>query len=645
MHTPTVILRGFSRPDLRRACAVLVIAAAGFTSTTNPPTARGQAPATAKRPPAVLHSLVLEPSQGRPKLLAPGDTFYFVLRLSPDLGATIFVSLVHSELASVRHELSPQGSLSVVQETYGTLVFPIPADAREGLYDIEVRGDGWTHRQPHCVQVVEKFPSKFRFVHLSDMNIDDPSAPQFDPMLPAEVNLLAPAFIVATGDFTEWGRLLDNAGDWTRVLKYFEEFDAPVFIVCGDHDHQASYTPQVANSPLGSFDYGNYHGLLLLDHSAHRLSVDQIQWLRKDLAAHRDSAFNFIVVHNDELDVLDALADGEHRAAYIKEHKLAMVITGGHTDWDYTEFAEKLTGLEGLHYIRTHQSSTALRDRATGVSHYRVIEVDGDQISYAYPDDTATAKAQHSIPVGRLRAFLDGPNDGSRTRVTATIQNALNQRFDNGRIWVRVAKKADAKARPEVAGGRLNQVLDGGSFWLCSVGFDVPDKGGTRVMVSTDGGLPAAVQLSVSLDGPRELAFAPQRTPFGMSYYSSSAELSLGLSNQSAAPIKAWPVVRLNGNVVPIDEDHTDSWPVELPAGESRQIPLRLALGRVSEGEHALQVFFLEDPLKRVTTFPVTLEIAPAGTYDAPAPKPPTSAPAEPTTESAPTTQPAGDEG
>ena len=66
-----------------------------------------------------------------------------------------------------------------------------------------------------------------------------------------------------------------------------------------------------------------------------------------------------------------------------------MMLVGGSSDWDYKEFADKLRGAGDLHYIRTHQASTALRDRATGISHFRVIDVDGDRISYVYPDDNA----------------------------------------------------------------------------------------------------------------------------------------------------------------------------------------------------------------------------------------------------------------
>jgi hypothetical protein len=553
-------------------------------------------------------------------LLSPGDTFYFILQLPPNLGKTIYVSLVHTQLDTVRHELEPNGPIVRVQERYGQLVFGIPASARDGLYDLEVRGDDWTHRIRHCIGVVTRFASRFRFVHLSDMNVDDPSAPAFDARLADEINLLAPAFIVATGDFTEWARMLDQPGDWTRVLAFFARFDAPAFLICGDHDHQAGFSGQVVNSPVGSFDYGNHHGILLLDHSAQRLGDDVVRWLRDDLADHRDSIFNFIVTHNDALDVLDVLAPDGNLPQFVRDHRLAMIITGGHTDWDYHEFAGKLAGLEDLHYIRTHQASTALRDRATGVSHYRVIEVDGERIDYVYPDDMARVDAQHSIPVGRLRVFHEDPNDGTRTRVRAVVQNALNQPFDNCRLWLRVAKAADATVRPRIAGGRLRAVFDGGSFWLCDVGYDLPDKGGARVMVATEGTLPKPAPLSIALGGPRELTFAPQRSPDGIAYYACRDTLLLRLTNHDGEPVRTWPVVRLNGNVVPVDDEHGQSRPVTIAPGETLEIPLRLALGRVSPGRHLMQVFFLDDPLKRATTFGVTLNVDNAATYNTPVP-------------------------
>ncbi len=561
--------------------------------------------------PATRRLIVLEPSQGRPAILKPGDSFYFVMRVPGDLGKQMFIWLVHSVVPELKVPLESTTPMTTVRRDCGALVLRVPQAVADGLYDIEVRGVRQTFYSRHSVKIVAEPKTKFRIVHLSNMNIDDPSAPEFDELLIDEINLLAPEFIVATGDFTDWGRALDTPVGWTRVLTFLAKINAPAYLLCGDHDHEASFTRIVANSPLGTFDYGGYHGILLLDHSKRLLDKDELKWLVQDLADHKDSTFSFILTHNDDLSVLDQLREATDLPKLVKDGKLRMIITGGHTDWDYREFAAKLAGLDGLEYIRTHQSSTCLRDGSTGVSHYRVIEVDGDRISYIYPDDNATENKQHSIAVGRLRVFYDGPNDGTQPRVTATVQNALNQPFDDCRVWLKVARSVGERQRPpDVAGGRLIAAHDGGKYWACEIAVDLPDKGGVRVMAATDGPPPEPVNVAVAIDGDRNLTFTERQTEFGIKYWQAPGPLALKLTNRGAGSITARPIVRLNGDVLPIAPTYADRWPAKIAAGQTVAIPLELILGRVSEGEHVLQVFFLEDPLKRLSRFPVILSKA-----------------------------------
>ncbi len=572
-------------------------------------------------------SVIVVPSQGRPVIVTPGDTFFFVLRLRRSLGDRIVCRLVHSLVPEVACPLKADVKLGIVQGRYGQMILQVPWEATPGLYDLEVQGQDRNHISRQSVKVVEQFGDSLRIVHLSNMNIGDPAAPEFDELLVDEINLLAPDFVVCTGDLTEWGRALADPNDWLRSLSFLGRIHAPAYIVCGDHDDEASFDRYVADNPMGTMDYGHYHGILMLDHSAHRLDSEQVKWLIEDLDAHRDvRGFNFILMHNDELDVLDMLRrEVKELPGFIRDHKLRMIITGGHIDWDLREFAGKLKGLEGpggLIYIRTHQSSTCMHDRATGVSHYRVIDVNGQEIDYIYPDDTATTNAQHSVPVGRLRVFYNRPNDGSQEQVVATVQNALNRVFENCRIWLRVAKKGGAS--PVVAGGQLVRVLDGKTYWMCEVRVDLPDKGGLKVMAANDPSSippPVPVTVTVAAEAATQptttrqasstlLTFSHQHADAGLSYYRCVQRLSLVLMNTTSEPQEVWPVVRLNGEVVPLDFVASERRPLRIEAGRQIALPLPLVLGRFSPGLHQLQVFFRSDPLKRVTVFPVSLRLA-----------------------------------
>jgi predicted MPP superfamily phosphohydrolase len=557
----------------------------------------------------VTPSVIREPSQGRPIFLTPGDTFYFVMNLPADFTGDVGFALQHALEPDLRYALRPKTPPSYLNDEYCSLVLEVRANTPPGLYDLMVKTKTVTHSSRRSVKVVEKFKDQFRFIHLSNMNVGDLTAPEFDEMLPKEINLLAPEFIVATGDYTEWARALDDASSWTRILKYFERFNAPVFMLCGLHDHEASFAEFVASDPIGTIDYGNYHGLLLLDHAGNPIDQDysQIQWVDADLKRNRQRRMNFIVSSSDELGLIDVWRERGAIQKFMNDHKVRMYIAGGSSDWDYKEFADKLKGLDGFHFIRTHESSTCMRDRATGFSHYRVIEVDGEKLAYTYPADNAAEKLQHSIPTGRLRAYFDAPNDGTAGRIAVTVQNALNQPFHDAHVWLRLAKQGD-NAKPAIAPGRLVRMLDAGKYWACDVAFDLPDKGAVRIVASMNpADLAPAPPIKVALEGSRNWAFTSKTTDFGLSYFASRAPAKLTLTNESESPQSYWPVIRLNGAQIHPDRAAVPRLPLQFKPGQTVSLPLTLNLRRVSPGPHELQVYFLEDPLSRMQTFDVNL--------------------------------------
>lgn len=553
-------------------------------------------------------AVILEPSQGRPIFVTPGETFPFVMSLPAEFRGDVGFILQHTLEPSIRIPLKPTTPPSYFNEEYCMLVLQVGSQVEPGLYDLEVRTEAGAYHAPNSIKVTNAFKSKFRFVHLSNMNVGDPTAPDFDEMLPKEINLLAPEFIIATGDYTEWSRARDDAASWKRVLAFFEKFNAPVYMLCGSHDHEASFREFVASQPMGTIDYGDYHALLLLDHPGNPIDQDysQIDWIEGDLKRNKGKRINFIATNSDELGLLDVWRQRGNIAEYIKDHHLRMMLVGGSTDWDFKELAGKLRGLEDFHYVRTHQSSTSLRDRATGFSHYRVIEVDGDSLSYTYADDSAAERLQHSIPTGRLRAFFDAPNNGKSRRVGVTVLNALNQRFEGARVWLRVAKNGETP--PSVAPGKLLRALDAGTHWACDVAFDLPEKGAVKLMAtSAPEDVPPPLPVVAAISGPRDLIFAAKTTDFGMSYFDCDAKVALELTNSGASPQTVWPVVRINGAQMHLDRSIAPRLPLTLGAGQTLSIPLMLSLRRVSPGPHTVQVYFLEDPLCRLQTFDVTL--------------------------------------
>lgn len=553
-------------------------------------------------------AVIREPSQGRPIFITPGETFYFVMKLASQIKGDVSFVLQHSLEPGNRYKLKPTTPPSYMNDEYCSLVLMVNASVPPGLYDLEVKTPDASYYSRHSVKVIDRFKDKFRFIHLSNMNVGELTAPDFDEMLPREINVLAPEFIIATGDYTEWARVRDDASSWSRVLKFFQKFNAPVFMLCGLHDHEASFTTLVASKPIGTIDYGKYHGLLLLDHPGNPIDQDysQIQWVEADLKQHRNMRMNFIATNSDELGLLDVWREAGKLESFLKQHKVKMYIAGGACDWDYREFGDKLKGLEDFQFIRTHQSSTCLLDKSSGVSHYRDIEIDGDKISFVYPDDNATSKLQNSIPTGRLRTFFDGKNDGSAPRIGVTVQNSLNQSFDDCRVWLRVAKRGSSE--PIVAPGKLIRALDVGTHWACEVAFNLPNKGAVKLVASTNPDeIPSAVPVTAAIDGPSTWSFTSKDSNIGVSYFDSPTHVNLKLSNTSNASITCWPVLRVNGNQINPDRSAVPRMPVTIEAGKTVTLPLALNLRRVSPGPQKLQVYFLEDPLSRLQTFDVEL--------------------------------------
>jgi len=563
-------------------------------------------------------AVIREPSQGRPVFVQPDGDFFFVMRLTRQLtGSDVSFSLVHALEPSITVPLQSTTPPSFVNNEFASLILKVPPDTTPGLYDLVVQGKSASHRSRRCVRVVSDFKKKFRFVHLSNMNVGDPTAPDFDEVLPAEINLLAPEFIVATGDFTEWSRALNDPSAWVKVLDYLARFDAPVFVVPGHHDHEDGFNQLVANSPIGTIDYGDYHGILLLDHPGHPVEhdADQLRFIDADLRKNRGRTLNFIVTHSDELGLLDAWRARGSLASFLDQNKVRLLIAGGSSDWDYVESASKLANLPGFQFVRTHQSSTCLRDRATGVSHYRIFDVDGDNVSFVYPDDTADEKLQHSVPSHRLRVFYDRPTDGSSGELIATIQNGLNQPIPGAALWLRVAKSGGRSPQPTITGGRLVRALDCGKYWACQVETDVPDKGAVRVLAgASSGSVPAQLPISVSIEGPSQLSFAERSTPLGLRYFAADSELTLVLKNDTKRPAVAWPIVRLNGTQLRPDPKRAPKIPVTLEPGAIVRVPLVMTLRRVSDGPHLVQVYFMDDPIVRLTTFPVMTTLSSAST-------------------------------
>ena len=575
-------------------------------------------PAATTKPSLARGSAIIEPSQGRPVFAAPGDDLYFAMQLPQDFRDNIYITLVHHLVPGERRNLDKRTHPQIFGAGM-TIVMKVPDDIRPGLYDLEVSDETTTVRQPCSVRIVERFKKRFRIVHLSDMDIGDLTAPRFEQRLPEEVNLLAPEFILATGNYTRWARVRNRPESWKGVKEFFAKFDAPVFMLCGQNDHEDSFSRLVAPNKIGALDYGDYHGLLLLDHAAHPVEqdTDQLQWIATDqLAGHSDAVFNFIVSNSPTLGLIRHWRREGRLDGLVKRHRLRLFVTGGHRDPDAAALRD-IVGDSELHVVQTHQASSARLGGASGTAHYRIIEVAGDKISSAYPAEGDTGRVD-SIPVGGLRVLYDGPNDGSKGRVSATVYNGLNRAFDNCRVTFCLARSGVDRSRSSsvlepkltIVGGELESTIVADDRVFAFVRVDLPDKSARKVLVTDGSWVPPSPAIAISYEGPTELVFRKRsvtQSAQPAAGYASAAEAAIILKNTGQGRLSVWPVIRLNGEEIAPRLAAGAAWPPSVSPGEPAKLLLDLKLHAFSPGPHTLQVFLIDDPLVRLTTVDLTL--------------------------------------
>ncbi len=595
------------------------------------------APALKPTPNVEVNKLtILEPTQGRPRIIRPEESFYFMFRVKKFDMPKINVVLANSLCPQQKIQLSEVSPPVAMQLHHWVMLLKAPALTASGVYDLVIDlGIGY-QRVPRAIKIVRKIKKKFRFVQLSNMNIGQPDAPDFDYRLVDEINLLNPEFIIATGDFLADGRA-EGAKGWQRVKRFLSHFNAPCYVMCGEQDDETTYAQQINQSLTGTIDYGPYHLFLMMDTALHPIEKDKLQLnaLMEDLKAAKRSIMTFLVANSDRLGVIDGLKSiGADPASVFASGRVKAIICGGSTDWDFSEYRNKLTqaGLLGkIAYIRTGQSSTSMKNGSDGISRYRVIEVDDGVLNYIYPEDHPIAgrKLQYSVPVGRIRIFRSGPNDGSRETERVTIVNTLNQSFADCQVIFRIAGTDPQSVIVENA--RKKNVLRVKSNQLLVIAdVDLPEKSAVQILATTNHKTAQAYKklpVKVSLTSPAELIFRSAKTATGLKYLTANSSLELALTNLGNTKLSTAVQVTLAGQSLilgrpilsktPLGNQpadiisaiNTTGQDIEILPNSTVRMRVAPTLRYITPGRHFISVYCLNDPLKRVSVFPVFVKV------------------------------------
>jgi hypothetical protein len=555
---------------------------------------------------------LFSPTLGRPVFVEPGGAFHLAARL-PRADATVTFQLLRPGQAQPRYRLEPEPEATAKLRAGAPLRLTVPATTPPGTYDLEIECHDQRLGGRHCV-AVERIGRALRLVHLSNMNVGDIGAPSFDPRLVDEVNLVAPTLIVATGDYLD-ATHADQATGWRELTEYVTRFEAPIVMGCGDHDDIELYSRHVAPSPIGLVNIGRHRAVLLFDQPRAPIYHDpaQLQWVERALARPGFDGLTLIVTHDDSPNLLRYWRQQGTLSRMVRAGRIGLWFAAGHRDWDGRAYRNVIDEAAPMVYLRTHQSSAAPRGGATGVSHYRIIDVVDDRV--ILPGEAVTpVDTPPSTPVGYLSSTLDGPNDGSSSRLTLTAVNNLPYRLERLACTLRLRKRAGHQ--PWCLGARLERVIDRGAYWECRARFDLPDKGSLRALAGC-GGAPPTPRVSVEFEVQPTLRFRRSATPDGLAFLGlMDAAPVVRLRNEGGTTVEVSPLVRLDGDPLayrPLGDDSSfaTAYRLRLQPHETVGLQLDLSAVRVAPGRRELQLYL--EGVGAVTPFCRMVDVIPDG--------------------------------
>lgn len=548
--------------------------------------------------------LLLSPTQGRPAFVAPGGTLRVVLA-NPGSQPPTF-RLATRRYPVQRFDLRVASSSPLPDGAGQAFDLQVDAGVPWQTYDLELAAQTQSIVAHHAVAVGE-IRDRLRIVHLADLNIGDPGAPEPDPRLIDEVNLVAPTLIVATGNFVD-ALHADARRGWEQVAEWLASFDAPVVAACGPDDDLAYFGQYLAPGAVGSVYAGAYRCAVLYDVPQDPLADDAAQraWIEQTL---REPAPTLLISNAPRPGLLYAWqADGVLTERIHTGHVM-LWLSGGHTDWDGSEFADILGAAAPLRYVRTHQSSAATCGGASGRAHYRVIDLGGERVAiFGDEAEKLGGVAPASIAAGHLRVRYHSANDGSQPAVAAEVTSSLPYPLLGARL--RLLLKGTGV--PWCQGGNLERFISAGDVTVCSVRVDLPEKSSVQVRAGLGPAPAAAVQVEFNIPhyvvvGPPTARAAGDAAP------TAATPAEVRIVNPAGAPLELTPIVRLDGDVVPYrvageDGPLASACRVRLAPGAALTLRLDLTAVRVPPGRRTLQVYLQGLPIWGPHTWPVEVQ-------------------------------------
>lgn len=378
------------------------------------------------------------------------------------------------------------------------------------LYDLLVISSEKEAISKRAVMVIDKFPDKFYFIHLTDIHIPTKgggyhpakeylpfwTSDKILPKLIEEINLINPAFVLITGDcvassedisrilklfhlpVSEYSKskiaqIVEN--EYKEFLDFIDRFQVPTYVVPGNHDITGtineislSMWEKLIGKRYFSFNFGNYYFAGLdnsnmmeaisivypnIDISKVDFDEEQILWLKEDLEKNKNKKMKVFFFHIPVEKLTTNIKP------LIKDYNISLILAG-HMHRD--KVAELPRG-SGRLWVETKS--------VLDFGGYRLIKIDDGKI---------ISHSQKGTKDASYHPFnLNVTYHHERNKITAVVENKWDETFENAILKFEIPKNKKYK----ITGGRQKEKLAQKNKEILFVEFEAKPKDKTLVTV------------------------------------------------------------------------------------------------------------------------------------------------------------------
>ena len=471
-------------------------------------------------------TVIQKPLPNIPSFARPGDTL--TVWASGPIGASAWSAAL--KYGALSYPLTPAGGGWQPALNRWVLGFQVPAAVPDEIYDLELLSNATAPDiARHAVKVLPLFPGTFYFAQISDthlpmhpfssdggFNVNDTTAMGDFSAVIGDLNLIRPEFVLHTGDLVNEGELEDYLGvhEMSRANEMLTRLRDPIFVVSGNHDiggWDATPPPDgtarknwwrqfgwswLLDPPPGdpnhsqnySFDFGLLHVIGMETYinsggydsyrtdlwGAQSFTAEQMAWLANDIAA---------------------VPAGRSKLAFF-HYDFGGTNANGTPCTGCKQINPGTLGLNGVVYGHNHgiaegnrnavPFNLGLRAVVDGRRTFRIFRVNNGVIS---PGPMHQSGGTAGIPTDSLTHTWSAPDDGTRSLLTASVNNRFGEAWDHAQLLFHMADNDSAfVATASVTGSgatvpaTIVQVVRNGG--VARVYVDVP-LGATRTTLVT----------------------------------------------------------------------------------------------------------------------------------------------------------------